>query len=154
MDLTQIGKLAGKHKPRRRVGRGRASGKGKTCGRGHKGCGARSGGGPPVLREGGQMPLYRRLPKRGFRNALFRTEYTPVNIGRLNERFEDGAHVTVEQMVRAGLVGSAKQLVKVLGDGELNKRLIVEAHKFSKRAAERIAAAGGQATVVAPPKGR
>ncbi len=96
------------------------------------------------------MPLFRRMPKTGFNNARFRSQYTPVNIGDLDECFDDGAHVTVKEMIRVGLVRDMKRPVKVLGDGALTKRLLVEADKFSLRAAERIAAAGGEATVIEP----
>ena len=98
--------------------------------------------------EGGQMPLFRRLPKRGFSNFAFRTTYSIVNVGDLDERFEAGAHVTPESILEAGLIRNLRYQVKILGNGELSKKLKVEASKFSKTAAEKIKAAGGEAVVV------
>jgi large subunit ribosomal protein L15 len=100
------------------------------------------------LTEGGQMALFRRLPKRGFNNARFRTEYAIVNVADLEKRFEAGDHVTTHALQQAGLVRDVRSLVKILGDGSLTKKLTVEAHKFSKQAAEKIAAAGGEAKVI------
>ncbi|MBN1489591.1 MAG: 50S ribosomal protein L15 [Phycisphaerae bacterium] len=148
MDIAAVTKLAGRNKRRKRVGRGTGSGHGKTCGRGHKGCGARAGGGTRPLTEGGQMPLFRRLPKRGFNNANFRTDVSVVNVGQLSERFDDGAHVTKVLLKQAGLIRDAGSVVKVLGDGELGKKLNVEADRFSKSAQEKIVAAGGTATLI------
>lgn len=138
----------GGSKPRKRVGRGMSSGFGKTSGRGHKGQNARSGGGVRPGFEGGQMPLFRRLPKRGFTN-IFAKEYAIVNIERLNKFTEDTV-VTPELLVEEGLVKKGKAIdgIKVLGDGELNVKLTVQAQKFSKTAAEKIEAAGGKAEVV------
>jgi len=138
----EITSLAGKHTRRRRVGRGSGSGHGKTCGRGHKGAGSRAGSTSVSLKEGGQMPLFRRLPKRGFNNYNFATRCEIVNICQL-ERFEDGAVIGVEQLSGAGLIGSVKSKVKILGKGDLTKKLEVTAHKFSKNAEQKIAASGG-----------
>jgi len=142
MEIAEITKQAGGHKRRRRLGRGRAS-HGKTCGRGHKGGGSRSGWSQRGLAEGGQMPLFRRLPKRGFNNANFTTRYVGVNVGDLESRFEVGAHVTPVALAEVGLCRRVGDRIKILGDGELTKRLTVSAHRFSKRAAEKITAAGG-----------
>lgn len=138
----EITSIAGKHKRRRRVGRGTGSGHGKTCGRGHKGAGSRAGSTAVTLYEGGQMPLFRRLPKRGFNNYKFANRCEIVNVCQL-ERFEDGAVVGVEQLSGAGLIDSIKSKVKILGKGDLTKKLQVTAHKFSKNAEQKIAASGG-----------
>jgi large subunit ribosomal protein L15 len=138
----EITSVAGKHKHRRRVGRGSGSGHGKTSGRGHKGAGSRAGSTSVSLKEGGQMPLFRRLPKRGFNNYNFATCCDIVNVCQL-ERFEDGAIIGVEQLSGAGLIGSIKSKVKILGKGDLTKKLQVTAHKFSKNAEQKIAASGG-----------
>jgi large subunit ribosomal protein L15 len=143
----EITSIAGKHKARRRVGRGSGTGVGKTCGRGHKGSGSRAGSSSMSLYEGGQMPLFRRLPKRGFSNYKFANRYEIVNVIQL-ERFDDGAVVGVEQLSDAGLVGGYKSRVKILGDGELTKKLNVTAHKFSKTAEQKIVASGGTAEVI------
>lgn len=146
MDLTNLSPARGATKARKRVGRGPGSGNGKTAGRGHKGRGARSGGSTPPGYEGGQMPLQRRLPKRGFRNP-FRRQYAVVNLKQLDARFEAQAVIDPEALAAKGLASSGR-LIKVLGDGELNKALTVKAHAFSGKARERIAAAGGQAEVI------
>jgi large subunit ribosomal protein L15 len=138
----EITSIAGKHTRRRRVGRGSGSGHGKTCGRGHKGAGSRAGSTSVTLYEGGQMPLFRRLPKRGFSNYKFATRCEIVNVCQL-ERFEDGATIGVEQLSVAGLIGSDKSKVKILGKGDLTKKLQVTAHKFSKNAEQKITASGG-----------
>ena len=138
----EITSVVGKHTRRRRVGRGSGSGHGKTCGRGHKGAGSRAGSTSVSLKEGGQMPLFRRLPKRGFNNYNFATRCEIVNVCQL-ERFEDGAEVGVEQLSVAGLIDNIKSTVKVLGKGDLTKKLQVTAHKFSKNAEQKIAASGG-----------
>ena len=143
----EITSVAGKYKSRKRVGRGSGSGSGKTCGRGHKGSGSRAGSSAVSLFEGGQMPLFRRIPKRGFSNFKFATHYEVVNVLQL-ERFDDGSTVSVEQLSDAGLVDSCKSKVKILGDGELTKKLDVNAHKFSKTAEQKIVASGGTAKVV------
>lgn len=148
MQIKEITAEAGRHRRRKRVGQGTSSGHGKTCGRGHKGCHARSGGGVRPLTEGGQMPLFRRLRKRGFNNANFRRAYVPVNVGDLDELFEAGAQVTLEAMQEAGLIRSLKLPVKVLGDGALSKKLTVSAHRFSKQARDKIIQAGGEARIV------
>lgn len=143
----EITSIAGKNKARRRVGRGNGSGYGKTCGRGHKGAGSRAGSTAMTLFEGGQMPLFRRLPKRGFSNFNFATRYDIVNVSQL-DRFEDGASIGAEQLSDAGLIDSAKSKIKILGDGELTKKLEIAAHKFSKSAEQKIIALGGKAKVL------
>jgi len=143
----EITSKVGKHRRRRRVGRGSGSGKGKTCGRGHKGAGSRAGSVSVSVYEGGQMPLFRRLPKRGFDNSQFAKRCEIVNICQL-ERFEDGASVSIEQLSDAGLVDSVKSRVKILGKGDLTRKLQVSAHKFSKSAEEKITASGGTAKVI------
>ena len=143
----EITSIAGKHKRRRRVGRGTGSGHGKTCGRGHKGSGSRAGSTSISLYEGGQMPLFRRLPKRGFNNYKFAKRCEIVNVCQL-ERFEDGTSVGVEQLSGAGLIDSIKSTVKILGKGDLTKKLQVTAHKFSKNAEQKIAASGGIAQLI------
>ena len=143
----EITSVVGKHKTRKRVGRGRGTGVGKTCGRGHKGSRSRAGAMLMSLYEGGQMPLFRRIPKRGFNNKQFARRFEIVNVSAL-ERFEDGSQVGVEQLSEAGLVLGAQSRVKILGDGELTKRLQVAAHKFSKAAEEKIVGCGGTATRV------
>jgi large subunit ribosomal protein L15 len=146
MDLSNLSPAPGARKARKRVGRGPGSGLGKTSGRGHKGKGARSGGNTHPRFEGGQMPLQRRLPKRGFHNP-FRRAVSIVNLGRLAAAFEGGAVVDVAALVERGLA-RAGQPVKVLGHGELTKALTVKAHAFSASAKARIAAAGGTAEVI------
>ena len=143
----EITSVVGKHKTRKRVGRGQGTGVGKTCGRGHKGSRSRAGAMLMSLYEGGQMPLFRRIPKRGFNNKQFARRFEIVNVSEL-ERFEDGAQIGVEQLSEAGLVPGAQSRVKILGDGELTKRLEVAAHKFSKTAEEKIVGCGGTATRV------
>lgn len=145
MELSEILKLAGPHKRRKRIGRGAGSGHGKTSGRGHKGAGSRAGAKSMSMSEGGQMPLFRRIPKRGFSNFLFRTVYHVVNVGQLNERFENGAHVTPEALLDAGLIRNLRNKVKMLGDGELSRKLKVEVGAFSKSAVKKIESAGGEA---------
>ena len=148
MQLADVLKEAGAHRKRKRLGRGIGSGWGKTSGRGHKGAGSRAGSTSLSMSEGGQMPLFRRLPKRGFTNAPFRTVFNVVNIGDLEKRFDAGAHVTPEAILEAGLIRNLRHKVKVLGDGALTKKFKVEAGKFSKSAEEKIKAAGGEAVVV------
>lgn len=131
---------------RKRLGRGTATGQGKTGGRGQDGQKSRSGGGVRPGFEGGQMPLYRRLPKRGFKNR-FAKEFVIVNIEDLN-RFEENTEVTPELLIESGLIKKVKDGVKILGDGELNKKLTVKANKFSKSAAEKIEASGGKVEVI------
>ncbi|WP_077623981.1 50S ribosomal protein L15 [Sediminibacillus massiliensis] len=133
-------------KERNRVGRGMSSGNGKTAGRGHKGQKARSGGGTRPGFEGGQMPLFQRLPKRGFTN-IHRREFAIVNLDALNQ-FEEGTEVTPELLLETGLVSKLKAGVKILGNGNVEKKLTVKAHKFSASAKEAIEAAGGQTEVI------
>ncbi|MCR2043512.1 50S ribosomal protein L15 [Anaerosalibacter massiliensis] len=135
-----------KKRATKRVGRGIGSGLGKTSGKGHKGQNARSGGGVRPGFEGGQMPLFRRLPKRGFTN-VFAKEYSIVNIRDL-DRFDENTVVTPELLLNEGLVKKLNDGVKILGDGDLEKKLTVKAHKFSKSAAEKIEAAGGKVEVI------
>ncbi len=149
MYMHEITAIAGAHKKRKRVGRGKGSGHGKTCGRGHKGDRSRSGFSLPLTYEGGQMPLFRRLPKRGFNNANFTTRYEVVNVSQLERMFEDGAVVGVQELYVAGLLDSQTSRVKILGDGELTKKLNVSAHKFSKSAEQKISGCGGTIKVVA-----
>jgi len=144
--LHEIQAPPGANKRTKRVGRGPGSGHGKTSTRGHKGQKARSGGGVRPGFEGGQMPLQRRIPKRGFTN-IFKKEYAIVNVQDLNV-FADGTEVTIELLQDAGLVKGIKDGVKILGNGELEKKLTVKAHRFSKQAEEKIAARGGKAEVI------
>ena len=137
-----------KHR-RKRLGQGESSGHGKTSGRGGKGQTARSGSSIRIGFEGGQMPLIRRIPKRGFNNARHTTAYVPVNLEVLNA-FDNGARVDVDVMRKAGLANGPVKLVKILGDGALTKKLTVVAHKFSASARQKIEAAGGACEVVAP----
>lgn len=146
MRLHELKKAEGSTKAPKRVGRGQGSGLGTTAGRGMNGQNSRSGGGVRLGFEGGQMPLYRRLPKRGFTNH-FAKEYAEVNVNDLN-RFEDGAVVDCAVLEAAGVVKQVKDGVKVLGNGELTKKLTVKAAKFSKSAAEKIEAAGGKVEVL------
>jgi len=146
---NEITAIVGADKKRKRVGRGKGSGHGKTCGRGHKGCGQRSGGTIRLTYEGGQMPLFRRIPKRGFNNYNFARRYEIVNVSQLEHFFDDGTAISIEEMASAGLVDSAKSKVKILGDGELTKKLSVSAQKFSKSAADKISGCGGTVKVVA-----
>lgn len=134
-------------KTRKRVGRGPGSGTGKTAGRGENGQNSRSGGGVRIGFEGGQTPLFRRLPKRGFSNARFKKVYAVMNLDDLN-KFEDGAEVTPEILKDMGLVKNMLDGVKILGDGKLEKKLTVKAHKFSGKAKEEIEKLGGKAEVI------
>ena len=146
MKLHELQPAEGSRKVRNRVGRGTSSGNGKTSGRGQKGQKARSGGGVRLGFEGGQTPLFRRLPKRGFTNVN-RKEYAVINLDVLN-RFEDGSEVTPVALVEAGIVKNEKAGIKVLGNGSLDKKLTVKAAKFSKHAQETIEAAGGSIEVI------
>jgi large subunit ribosomal protein L15 len=148
MSLNNLRPPKGAKHVKKRIGRGQGSGNGKTAGRGHKGAKSRSGFKFKRGFEGGQMPLHRRVPKRGFHNP-FRVEYDVVNLDTLAERFEAGAVITPETLREAGLLPGGGHLVKVLGRGEVGKALTVRAHKFSGKAAEKIAAAGGQAEALA-----
>lgn len=144
--LNQLRVPRGSKKRPKRVGRGRSSGHGKTSTRGHKGQKARSGGGVRPGFEGGQMPLSRRLPKRGFTN-IFRKEYTILNVGDLEQRFKAGDEITPEVLVKNGLIRK-RDRIKILGEGKLTKGLKVRAHAFSKKAQERIKEAGGEIEVL------
>ena len=146
MKLHELSPAFGSKKAAKRVGRGAGSGTGKTAGKGHKGQNARSGGGVRPGFEGGQMPLQRRVPKRGFVN-IFRTNYATVNVSDLN-KFEDGATVDAQALKEAGLIKKTLDGVKVLGNGELEKKLNVTAAKFSAAAKEKIEKAGGKAEVI------
>jgi large subunit ribosomal protein L15 len=145
--LHNLKPAKGSVRKRKRVGRGPGSGTGKTAGRGEKGQKSRSGYSRKLGFEGGQMPLHRRVPKRGFTNAPFRKEFAEVNLGRL-EVFEEGTIVTPEVLVKRGIVKRVRDGVKILGKGDLTKALTVHAHRFSARAKERIAGAGGKAEVL------
>jgi large subunit ribosomal protein L15 len=153
MDLTSVSTGVAKRKLKRRVGRGIGSGQGKTAGLGHKGqytsAGARL---PSGLFEGGQMPLFRRLPKRGFSNGTFRKTFAVVNVGDLEAKFDAGATVDVAALKKARLVVGTFDGLRVLGDGELTKKLAVTADHFSKSAEEKITKAGGSCTRVEGPK--
>ena len=146
MKLHELHAKAESRKSRKRVGRGPSSGMGKTSGRGHKGQKARSGGGVRPGFEGGQMPLFQRLPKRGFTN-VHRKEYAIVNLETLN-RFEDGTEVTPELLLKEGVVRKMKAGIKVLANGTIDKKVTVKAHKFSAAAKEAIEAAGGKTEVI------
>ncbi len=147
MKLHELRAVPGAKKAPKRKGRGTATGQGKTAGRGMNGQNSRSGGGTRPGFEGGQMPLYRRIPKRGFTN-IWRTEYSVLNVDDLN-RFEAGTVVTPEMLKEAGLVKQMKNGgVKILGNGELEKNITIQAHKFSKSAIEKIESAGGKAEVI------
>ena len=139
MMIHDITEQVGKHKARKRVGRGRASGLGKTSGRGHKGAGSRAGYKRRAYFEGGQMTYARRIPKRGFTNARFKREWSFVNLNDLNA-FEDGAVVTPEECLKRGVIPKIRDGLKVLGVGSLEKKLTVKAHRASKKATEAIAA--------------
>jgi len=147
MKLYNIEQPEGAVRSPKRVGRGTSSGTGKTSGKGHKGQNARSGGGVRPGFEGGQLPLFRRLPKRGFSNAKFKVEYATINVSDL-DNFEDGAVVTPELLKEMGIVKKQLAGIKVLGNGELTKKLTVKAHKFSKSAKEAIEKAGGNVEVI------
>jgi len=142
MSLEKLKPAAGSKGKKKRVGRGPGSGLGKTAGRGNKGAQSRSGYHFKRGFEGGQMPLHRRVPKRGFHN-IFRTEYAVVNLDTLAERFDEGTVVTPDLLREAGLIHSTRQPIKVLARGDVSKKLTVQAHKFSGKAAEKIQAAGG-----------
>ena len=143
----KLNELETNKKNRKRVGRGPGSGNGKTSGKGHKGQNARSGGGVRPGFEGGQLPLYRRLSKRGFNNYNFRTVYATVNVGDL-ERFEEGTVVTKELLIEVGLVTKELDGIKILGNGNLTKKLTVKADKFSSTAKAKIEDIGGTTEVI------
>ena len=146
MKLCELSPAVGSTKAPKRVGRGHGSGNGKTSGKGHKGQNARSGGGVRPGFEGGQMPLYRRLPKRGFNN-IFAKQYVTINVSEL-EKFEDGTIVTAEVLKENGIVSKTLDGIKVLGRGEITKKLEVKVAKFSASAKEKIEKAGGKAEVI------
>ena len=146
MKLHELSPAPGSVRDVKRIGRGHGSGQGKTAGKGHKGQKARAGRGMQIGFEGGQMPLQRRIPKRGFNN-IFATPYTIINLAALN-RFEDGATVDVEALLKAGVIKSAPNGVKVLGNGKLEKAVTVKAAAFSESAKAKIEAAGGKAEVI------
>jgi large subunit ribosomal protein L15 len=146
MKLHELKPAPGSSTAPKRLGRGVGSGLGKTSGKGHKGAKARSGGGKRPGFEGGQMPLVRRLPKRGFFNP-FRTEYVAVNVSRL-EVFDDGATVSPVELIQMGIIKKIEDGVKIMGSGELTRKLTVQANKFTATAKEKIEAAGGKAEVI------
>lgn len=147
MKLHDLKPAQGSRQPAVRKGRGTGSGLGKTAGRGHKGQKARAGGGKGPYFEGGQTPLQRRMPKRGFTN-IFKKEYVVINLKQLDDRFDEGAIVTPAVLVETGLVKNVRDGIRVLGSGELTKALTVKAQGFSKTAVDKITAAGGQAEVI------
>ena len=147
MKLHDLSPAAGSTKERKRIGRGPASGQGKTAGKGHKGQKARAGRGMRAGFEGGQMPLQRRIPKRGFNN-IFATEMAIANVAALDKYFEDGATVTVDALIEKGIIKKTMDGVKILGQGELTKKLTVQANAFSDSAKSKIEAAGGKAEVI------
>lgn len=147
MKLNNITPTEGAFKERKRVGRGTGSGLGKTSGKGHKGQNARSGGGVRVGFEGGQLPLFRRLPKRGFSNAKFKIRYVTINLSDL-ERFAEGTEVTPTLLKEMGVIKNSLDGIKVLGNGKLTKKLNVKANKFSETAKKEIEALGGTTEVI------
>jgi large subunit ribosomal protein L15 len=151
MNLSDVNRGVHTARPRKRLGRGIGSGQGKTAGRGHKGQHSRNGVSFLPIFQGGTMPLVRRIPKRGFNNRWARSVIV-VNVGELNETFKAGDEVTPDALAAANLVRGSYDELKVLGDGELKKKLKVSAHKFSKTAAEKITQAGGEAIVLPGPK--
>ncbi|MBN1467342.1 MAG: 50S ribosomal protein L15 [Fusobacteriaceae bacterium] len=151
MYMEKLKPAAGSVKKRKRVGRGPGSGTGKTSTRGHKGQKARKGGTIRLGFEGGQTPLYRRLPKKGFKNSRFSKEYSEINVFMLNN-FKDGSVIKIDDYLKQGIVDSKEDKVKILGNGELNKKLEVHADKFSKGAKEKIEKAGGKIIAIEKPK--
>ena len=147
MKLHELQPAHGSVKDVKRIGRGHGSGQGKTAGKGHKGQKARSGGSIRPGFEGGQMPLQRRIPKRGFNN-IFAKEYATVNVSELDKRFDSGAVVDAESLIASGAIKDAKDGIKILGNGEISKSLTVKAVKFTAAAQEKIEKAGGKAEVV------
>ena len=147
MKLNELQRNIGATKAKKRIGRGPGSGLGKTSGKGQKGQKARSGVSISPVFEGGQLPLYRRIPKRGFTNAKFKTVYAPINLSDLN-RFEDGTVVTPALLKDTGLVKKQYDGIKVLGNGKLEKKLTIQANKFSESALEKIKKAGSKAEVI------
>lgn len=147
MKLHELSPADGSTKERKRIGRGAGSGQGKTAGKGHKGQKARAGRGMRPGFEGGQMPLQRRVPKRGFNN-IFATEYAIVNLGTLEEKFENGAVINAESLINAGIIKKALDGVKVLGNGEVTKAFTLQVTKASETAKTKIEAAGGKVEVI------
>lgn len=147
MNLHELKPAEGARKDRNRVGRGTGSGNGKTCGRGHKGQKARAGGGVRPGFEGGQMPIYRRLPKRGFKN-IWAKQYAEVNVKTLDKFFDDGAVVDAVALIEAGILKNIYDGVRILGDGDITKKLTIRAQGFTKSAVAKIEAAGGSAEVI------
>ncbi len=147
MILDDVHRGITKHKVRKRIGRGVGSGHGKTSGRGHKGFYSRSGSSSRAGHEGGQTPLFMRVAKRGFSNNYFRLKVAVVNLSTLEEVFESGAVVTPEEIIAKGLTNGKFDIIKILGNGELTKKLTVTAHRFSESAKQKIAAAGGTAEI-------
>jgi large subunit ribosomal protein L15 len=153
MDLSTVHEGVHRRKRKKRVGRGPGSGHGKTATRGSKGQWASAGAKKPTsLFEGGQMQLFRRIPKRGFSHATWDKHYHVVNVGDLDKAFADGDTIDQEALDRVGLARGPADGVRILGEGEVTKRLVIRAHHFSKSAAEKIAARGGTTEVIAPPK--
>ena len=148
MNLFELNKESGKYKNRKRVGRGHAAGGGKTAGRGHNGAHSRSGWSKKRGFEGGQTPLFQRLPKRGFSNVRFRVSYDIINVGDLNQVPEDIAMVNLEYLAENGLVRKRHSRLKILGSGKLDRKMVVEAARFSKTAREQIEGLGGEAKTV------
>ncbi len=146
MKLHELTAVEGSNKERKRIGRGHGSGQGKTAGKGHKGQKARSGGNIRPGFEGGQMPLQRRIPKRGFNN-IFAKKIVAINVSAL-DRFEDGAEVDAQSLINAGIVKKEYDGIKILGNGEISKKLTVKATAYSESAKQKIEAAGGKAEVV------
>jgi large subunit ribosomal protein L15 len=153
MDLSNVHQGVNKLRHKKRVGRGIGSGHGKTASRGHKGQWASAGAKKPTtLFEGGQMQLFRRIPKRGFSHATWDKYFLVVNVGDLNEKFDDGAVIDREALKAVGLAKGPCDGVRILGEGEVTKKLNVKAHHFTKSAAEKITARGGTTEVIPPPK--
>jgi large subunit ribosomal protein L15 len=153
MDLSRVHQGVHKLKRKKRVGRGIGSGHGKTATRGNKGQWTSAGANMPAMTfEGGQMPLFRRIPKRGFSHATWDRRFLIVNVGDLDKAFADGATVDRDALRKAGLAKGPADGIRILGEGELSKRLVVKAHHFSKSAAEKITAKGGTAEIIPPPK--
>jgi len=144
MMIHEITEQVGRHKKRKRIGRGRSSGHGKTSGRGHKGAGSRAG----YTYNGGQLPFFRRIPKRGFNNAAFAVEYQIINVSALDKRFEDGEVVDPASLAARGLIRDPKGLVKILGNGELATRLEIKAHHCTKGARAKVEGAGGSLEIL------
>ena len=150
MILNDVHQGIRKNKAKKRLGRGTGSGLGKTAGRGHKGAGSRAGYSARLGFEGGQMPLARRIAKRGFNNAYFSAQIAEVNLATLEKHFENGAVVDPDSLIAAGIVKGRHDAIKILGKGTLTKKLTVRAHKFSRGAEQSIAAAGGQVEKLFP----